>query len=1698
MNRRFCGPGRASGRPSRRVDEAGVALVVVISALVMLLVLAIPFVMTGRKDFRVATQAAAKMRARAVADTAFEWAEYELGSTHRGVEVQGEGWKTPHYDTAEEWRIDPHPDAFAALVVDPNGNHKPYKRDPRGDLWTVKVADEQSKISLDTAPPFLLGATFGRTTLAEDYAPGNDYLVVADAGAFPAEGGELVIGAETTTYARIRESRIEGVKLLGAYGRETYVLSKAAFDVASYDWRYPKLGGYGGFGTLSSLKNVARYSRYAVAEERLAPTLEPYTVYGQRPTVEGWLGPQRVTQVVSPTQFQIGKGQPVAVRNPDYFNPGTIVRIGDGQTWEWNVVVRSLRRDQEGVLYLLEPTAREYALDTAVIAAEMRQPVNINGCSRAVLVSLLTGLEFNTNTGAKPDPAKRVSPEMAAVVAALIEKNRPIRGTEHLSELLKTLFHVLQNGAAPGYEGAAGAETLPADFKDATGFALDHALAILQNAINPCHRGLLQSTMPFCYTSGDWFTIETAASVNDAAGTELARHRARETVRTAPARPLAARLDSQFDFEESILAGRQSRFIETHPNPQSWYTGFFAKPETRLFRYLTNFRNNSKRGFFPDATKGDVRLQPARLTTPVNGDYEEHFDGDADEAGQRSGRRQRSRIPTEYIGPEGYSLVAGPFDLPLNQGRGGQGGRSNPNSGAVVDDFGLLPFALEVFMKPGSFQAGPHFFSMIGDDPDQDYARCWYEPSDRSIHLKVHDIAIDPPGSTFERAAEVVWTPQSNSLEDDTWFHIGAHVGGTRPEQLSLHVDGWKRGESKFKSNLTGSMTDNDTTFEVEDSNGWPDFGPVWIGPEVVEAERLSGNRFRVFDWTTQSVAGSVPYGRGQRGTGAYRKGHPSGESVSLFGYSALLTTSVLNAGVGTSAQSTTCLTEGGGKLASDLAPYNVAAVVGNASQSFTIGAVSFTVEYYDPSLNPDITLTAWAGANVNDVVAAFQQSGGYAVLVTFNPLRAQLGQGAGGPGGQQGPVVVELVKYASRQNNVLTGVAAVPNPPNAALAGNPTLNINLPGGLQLGTGIRLSTTRIPHDTKNLSGGPNGPMYTAIFPISVHLTTISGYREPDPSIAVAGATGNVTTEPEFIQLGQPNAVPSNTNASTHRVEWIRYHHVDRQAQMLLCDEKSAIEREVALAITGISNGNPAIQLVSNGLGMRYQLGTSRFGYQTPGQARDVHTRSEDVIPVFRTVAMPTNAATFVERTPAGYGDSVTLISDLDKVKAPFWVAWAEDEFVAFTQNVPKRIRQRGLTAQAGQGGQGQGQADRRMYSRICKFPSGELPLVTNRGQGWIGADSQGAVHGGGTIDEIRMRGLAPERYVLWDHARLNPTGSSLPNPLPIGISANDDTIPLVQAEYPIRPFLRANIHWLPDGRELAYTQQPTNLPTDAGLVLIDDEVIAYRGVGSTGQGAFTLENCIRGFMNTTPTPHSFASNVVLLDWRAVTTLAGQLDAENPDLAVTSENGFNPYGGAVLVNQEMIHYVRSWQGALAMPRAEDASGSRPQGLFRGRYGTRAAEHTADDIVLDMPFRYWDRYAPASDDPDLAFYEFSLNQRGSFFGAVRWTHVFPKPHLNMRVLCRLDPRESWSTAPDASGGKLRVFDSKPGQQSQAQENKGAIGVNGEGMDVRVFFLYEPNAFDATDLRANGWKETPRLEAFQVDYASSPWVVIRETLP
>lgn len=187
-----------------RTNQDGVALIIVLSVLTMLLVIATPFLLQSKKDYQNATATAEHLRARRVAEAALEYAKLKLQGTHQGIESLGGGFKTPYWDAPNELRIDVHPGTWAELT-----GHSlrgvPYMGDPRGDLWSIEVRDEQGLINADTAPPFLWAALVGRATLGEDTQPSASFLLVDTVDGFKTDGGELVIGDEVVPYQQAKD-----------------------------------------------------------------------------------------------------------------------------------------------------------------------------------------------------------------------------------------------------------------------------------------------------------------------------------------------------------------------------------------------------------------------------------------------------------------------------------------------------------------------------------------------------------------------------------------------------------------------------------------------------------------------------------------------------------------------------------------------------------------------------------------------------------------------------------------------------------------------------------------------------------------------------------------------------------------------------------------------------------------------------------------------------------------------------------------------------------------------------------------------------------------------------------------------------------------------------------------------------------------------------------------------------------------------------------------------------------------------------------------------------------------------------------------------------------------------------------------------------------------------------------------------------
>ncbi len=145
---------RATSRHARRRHERGIALVTVILALVALAVIAAPFALSMRGLQSQALLGFQREAARADAELALAAARTHLQGTHPFLDAE-----TPDSDTAAE--LDP-PD-LAQRYPDM------LSRAPLGSIRSVSIADEQAKVDLATASPYLMGNLLGgRTALTAD------------------------------------------------------------------------------------------------------------------------------------------------------------------------------------------------------------------------------------------------------------------------------------------------------------------------------------------------------------------------------------------------------------------------------------------------------------------------------------------------------------------------------------------------------------------------------------------------------------------------------------------------------------------------------------------------------------------------------------------------------------------------------------------------------------------------------------------------------------------------------------------------------------------------------------------------------------------------------------------------------------------------------------------------------------------------------------------------------------------------------------------------------------------------------------------------------------------------------------------------------------------------------------------------------------------------------------------------------------------------------------------------------------------------------------------------------------------------------------------------------------------------------------------------------------------------------------------
>lgn len=1045
-------PCRSVRRNPRTARERGVALLLVVTILVAMVLVALPFAVSMRQGEErtqaIGAQQRAEHESRMLADLVKlhlqrslpveEQARQDAGL--RSVEAD------PTVDSLEELTPD---DRFRARVADQVlqgwlGDRELASRatwlksrgldpitDDRGSIWSVEVQDAQARVHVEGASPFLLGNLFGGALLAEDVDAGSGDLAVEHVsagyggmpGGFDPKGGYVRVGGEVIRYASFDGRALRGcergalrdvpLKDNGAaaeHEQGTPVVDYVAYKLATHVIaRNP--GRLTPFRTLEELRDIASWGPAGVLTaarlERLLPFL---TVWSRRETSSGWLAEQLVTNAL-PASAEAGGPEVARVRdreNPTgttrYFGPGVILRVSDGIRSAYQTVANlgdETGRQVENQVTLAGPVNaadEEMAFEggRTTLAAWAPRPININTASREVLFAVMANVHLR---GAKT-PDKIITPELALRLADMIV-------TERKGDLRTDADSGLRSGGP--FRNAGDVGRWLGSLVDRNLITRDQRAALYLNAINPHSSSLALGTAPWSFRSLDVYHVESRVTVNDRSGQQVAEAGLREVVQIGPGAPSTWSVDSQSEFEERLSMGSGAKWATSYPYGVVWRdpATSFVQPGLRGPKGWVN-------DVYPDAHRGenlgDVRLEPFRMQLP-GAQLVEHFD--------------------DAYYTEGWYT-------------GMQGAWTTKTTGTMrrTADARVQPFSMSFWWRPYT-RANWTAFD-VGMERFQNRFALFVTDGAAG-----QELVFRVCSSVMEQQGAEVYVPLDRlSYEPGDWYHIEVACRGEDPSSMRLLVDGIDLGIRRGFTYLTSDLATDDTELNVELLEQFPERGAVRIGTEIIEYEEAAGQALRECR-------------RGARGTLA--ASFPAGTPVELLGYSLPLTVDLLR---------------GGATLSSELRKFSAVRVVGfedTLSVTLENSDTPVTIGGYGPeNTSPQLQAIPMWGQTDEVALGAFQDEG-LALLgcvVPGNVAGAAGGAGPAGPADEFGDPSepsaappVENPGGAVDPDRTPTdgGTGTAPTPPPAPPTGTPAPTDNTASG----SGSELGGWEVVHYRRN-------------------------------------------------------------------------------------------------------------------------------------------------------------------------------------------------------------------------------------------------------------------------------------------------------------------------------------------------------------------------------------------------------------------------------------------------------------------------------------------------------------------------------------------------------------------------------------------------------------------------------------------------------
>ncbi len=1703
--------------------QRGAALMAVILVLMALITIAMPFALSMRSQDHSAAVQVYREKSQVSARSALALAEELLAATDPDRD------ETPHYDAPEE------------LAVNLGTGAERFGQsasDPRGTIWSATSADEQGKVNVNHASLHLLGNLLGGTRLAERLKPDEELEVRLASAEGLAEQGIVWVGGELILYRSLSGRTLSGITRgfstsvvaslpPGDHAAGACVLDYRALLAAVYPYKIAP-GAFRGYATVRGLKDIARFGEAAFSADEIDGLEADLTVHAVLPGAERFLATARLVLAAGPGD----EARELIVAGGASLGPGTVVRIRQEDAEEYNLVVAV--EEAGGDLFRLvlqEPVQHEYEADLALVDALARAPVNVNACSRRVLIALLEGVKLSASF-------EVVDRKEAELIAERLLEARPLAGPEAFAALLQAL-------------------------RESDAIGADDQRALLLNAEDAANAALAVSTAPFVYRSYGVFTIDAAASENLPLGREQARSCARAVTQVFPAGRALTLFASQLEFEEAIRLSRTGKHWATFPQNVLDFDAFH-QPPSRLRPALAgrHARQESEEPAY--ARLAPVRKEGLRVLSPEDpglepGQVEEaplrvlHFDGtprdDFDPGSERV---------------DGYDIAArGPLALDVQS--------------ELVDllDVKGWPkvFCLELWWQPGEGGgAGETILLDTGYAGSEQYAELTnrilasYDAAGGELVFRVADAAVpDPIGDTFPgqrdqldpahfpaQIAHIRYAFDDGLEFDPTVpYHLSFYARGTKPSDLALFVDGVPRGRRAFQTrlskpldppgdagpfaNIPGYTAGQEFTIEVEDARLFPPWGIVRIGWELIEYLDRTDKELIV-----SRVAGDAFGGRARRGSRGQE--HEESEAVELFGYAAVLLSEYVPHG-------NTGLKDALGEFGIAMVDPDSEAVNKSINVQFTgtgtggsgpeeVGTgIDSTVTSLPlvPVANPNSSSSApQAGASLDEM---FDAQGGWALLVSSPRWPPSTGGSETAQVGDRqaqftwtnvlkstnGEIIGlgELIYYGSYANNTLLAVERAPGAAeNAEWAGD-TCNL-----LQVESSAvdadKTATQAHAHVAEwRLQASEQGyeqeqPIF--VVPISVKIGL--GHEKVVESYPVPQRRESGLTRPEMVQIGT-GFVGREEGGGT---EWVRYDDIG--AGCFVRDEPTRVRsvvdilaRDLTVFFTKKDAGSsdmPTAAAIAKALNYEEIAGTREDKNEIAQEAKLQSTRLDGGVLAFRGVlgtgvrAHPQEARVLpVLRTfrndsiytaRPGARDFVTLVDPLAHAQEEQRVNYGYCEtdveawgafacHLAFETGVLGEYRSNYFDLFSRVDPDDPGAAmdalanmniESRDLTRLLKFPSGELP--TRIGENlYLGGDMYGAPSpGGGLLDEAEFFAPDTPSKMLPHHPRY--------------VLGRDDKLEPDEPFYLRRDVLRYNL-WDRYGPVIEAIDPVGNLPDDGFVLLFDDELIAFSDVDMPDEGReaeLTVAVNGRGFLGTPIQMHRGSAAARELTFLRVSRLEKSIGPNDHELELKDAADFPTRGGLVQIGRELIGYARKEGNKLVMPLWRDPEQRLDAGLLRGRFGTRPEAHVEGTLVLLFPARYEDRFRPRADDPELSWLGFFLKVKGGFYQELSWQAENASELADLVIEARVGGRGRFTDDP-ALAPDVFLFEAAAGAPAQQPLLR-----QGDTLELRVFTRFKEGAFDtavfepdpgATRGGSNEWKRAPCLRALGVEWLAAP---------